>query len=550
MIAYSEVTPGLRSFNAGEISLPMKMRSDFTKYNNACKELENMLILTQGPTTRRPGTKYIEFVPPDLYIETIANYELTYISENGKIWGIPLDFSDYTTLNLDVGSARNVGGGIVGLPCTGHPFASGDVVSIVGTTHYNGNQTLTAGTTANELQFTDTYQVEAFDGSETVVELITTTAGAGRMAQDSSGNLYCGHNWDGTNSTYITKIETDGTKVYDFLNPDDWPTNDLINSTCLGVAISSDDAHLYIWIQSPTITPYGFMQKYELSTGDKVWSSHVSWPGFDMEIDSAGNAYALTLGNAVKFASSDGAQTEFTLMGERKIPLWMTGNCSSAIAIDNTMSYTSGKTGVLLVGGSQSALGAGGAALIYNLAIRDLDDTDGAQTALGGVYQNALYRTYSISTECIVTYNDYIYVLVSDGIFYKLDSSLNTIASATAPTYGVGLFVDLWGHIVIVSQDWIVGQSEVFWYYDADLNYLGKTDGFSTTILRAWDAAVGGAWSQGNACFYPGLFASDDAEFAAVDSNEPERLIPFEYSKNDAYVILLGDNFMSFFREQ
>lgn len=58
-----EITPGLVSFNAGEISPMMDMRSDFGKYNNACRELENMLILSQGPIIRRPGTKYIATSP-------------------------------------------------------------------------------------------------------------------------------------------------------------------------------------------------------------------------------------------------------------------------------------------------------------------------------------------------------------------------------------------------------------------------------------------------------------------------------------------------------
>lgn len=53
------VTPSLNSFNAGEVSPLMEARRDFTKYNNACRLLRNMFVLSQGPVTRRPGTKYI-----------------------------------------------------------------------------------------------------------------------------------------------------------------------------------------------------------------------------------------------------------------------------------------------------------------------------------------------------------------------------------------------------------------------------------------------------------------------------------------------------------
>lgn len=49
----------LNSFNAGELSPLMSARSDFTKYNNGCRLLRNMFVLSQGPVSRRPGTKYI-----------------------------------------------------------------------------------------------------------------------------------------------------------------------------------------------------------------------------------------------------------------------------------------------------------------------------------------------------------------------------------------------------------------------------------------------------------------------------------------------------------
>lgn len=88
----AEITPGLLSFNAGELSPYMKMRSDFGKYNNACNELENMLVLTQGPTIRRPGTKYVadvnqsrllsfEYSKTDAYILSIQDSEMYFFRE-------------------------------------------------------------------------------------------------------------------------------------------------------------------------------------------------------------------------------------------------------------------------------------------------------------------------------------------------------------------------------------------------------------------------------------------------------------------------------------
>jgi len=52
-------TPSITSFNNGAVSPLMESRSDFQKYQSSCRLLENMIALTQGPVTRRPGTQYI-----------------------------------------------------------------------------------------------------------------------------------------------------------------------------------------------------------------------------------------------------------------------------------------------------------------------------------------------------------------------------------------------------------------------------------------------------------------------------------------------------------
>jgi len=52
----------LNNFNAGELSPLMNSRVDFPKYRAGAKTLQNMLVRTQGPITRRPGTKYIAAV--------------------------------------------------------------------------------------------------------------------------------------------------------------------------------------------------------------------------------------------------------------------------------------------------------------------------------------------------------------------------------------------------------------------------------------------------------------------------------------------------------
>lgn len=47
------------SFTSGELSPLMNDRVDFERFKNGCKTLENAFCLTQGPASRRPGTKFI-----------------------------------------------------------------------------------------------------------------------------------------------------------------------------------------------------------------------------------------------------------------------------------------------------------------------------------------------------------------------------------------------------------------------------------------------------------------------------------------------------------
>ena len=66
------------SFNAGELTPLVDVRSDVSKYKAGCRTLENMIPLIYGPAERRPGTKYIETcggiarVMPFIYSNTIA----------------------------------------------------------------------------------------------------------------------------------------------------------------------------------------------------------------------------------------------------------------------------------------------------------------------------------------------------------------------------------------------------------------------------------------------------------------------------------------------
>ena len=90
--------PSITSFNAGQVSPLMEARSDFQKYTASSRILENMLITTQGPVLKRPGTKYIatvksgtprllpfEYSTDDAYVLETGNLYMRFCRDGGQI---------------------------------------------------------------------------------------------------------------------------------------------------------------------------------------------------------------------------------------------------------------------------------------------------------------------------------------------------------------------------------------------------------------------------------------------------------------------------------
>ncbi|GAF83322.1 unnamed protein product, partial [marine sediment metagenome] len=228
-----------------------------------------------------------------------GGYKITYISQNGAIWGIPV--TDRTLIFLS-GDARDVGGGIVALPMTGQPFSAGQTVRIEGTTNYDGEFTLLSGDAeANEILIEDTYVAETFDGTETVVQNIALSVGTlGKMAQDSSGNLYYGYD------VGISKISIDGTIDNTYIVPDGgWPAE---STEVRGVVVSNDSTYLYVVVRQQVVATVRFdMYKFQLSDGSQVWkvTTGVNADGYDADVDEDDNLYVCKVeahGNLGKYA--------------------------------------------------------------------------------------------------------------------------------------------------------------------------------------------------------------------------------------------------------
>lgn len=77
----------LSTFNAGEWSPELYGRIDLDKYRNACRRIENFVLLAQGPATRRPGTQYIAATKDDGVVRLIPfefSTEQAYVIEAGN----------------------------------------------------------------------------------------------------------------------------------------------------------------------------------------------------------------------------------------------------------------------------------------------------------------------------------------------------------------------------------------------------------------------------------------------------------------------------------
>lgn len=69
---------------------------------------------------------------------------------------------------IDNDDAVNVGDGVVGIPVTGHGYETGQSITIAGTVNYNGTHTVLSSSTTNQIDITETFVAETFDGDETV----------------------------------------------------------------------------------------------------------------------------------------------------------------------------------------------------------------------------------------------------------------------------------------------------------------------------------------------------------------------------------------------
>ncbi len=100
----------ITSFNSGQVSPLLEARGDFAKYSSSSRLLENMLVTSQGPVLKRPGTKYIasakegsprlipfEHSTDDAYVLEVGNEYMRFYRDGAQILtetdGSPVEIS-------------------------------------------------------------------------------------------------------------------------------------------------------------------------------------------------------------------------------------------------------------------------------------------------------------------------------------------------------------------------------------------------------------------------------------------------------------------------
>src|SRR5210317_1462872 len=160
----ARVSSIITNFRAGEISPRLEGRIDLQKYNEAVKDLSNMIVFPQGGTTRRPGTYYagttkdggqvrlinFEFSDTQAYVLEFGNNYIRIFKDGGLVTEATTAITAITKANPAVVTANS------------HGLSNGDrvfIASVGGMTEVNNRELTVAGATTN------TFQLSGIDSS-------------------------------------------------------------------------------------------------------------------------------------------------------------------------------------------------------------------------------------------------------------------------------------------------------------------------------------------------------------------------------------------------
>ena len=178
----ARVSSIITNFRAGEISPRLEGRIDLQKYNEAVKDLSNMVVFPQGGTTRRPGTYYagsskdggkvrlinFEYSDEQAYVlEFGANY-VRFFKDGGLLTEATTAITGITQANPAVVTAAS------------HGLSNGDrvfIASVAGMTEVNNKEFTVAGATTNTFQLSgiNSSAFTAYSSGGTVGKIVEVT---------------------------------------------------------------------------------------------------------------------------------------------------------------------------------------------------------------------------------------------------------------------------------------------------------------------------------------------------------------------------------------
>ena len=202
----ARVSSIITNFRAGEISPRLEGRIDLQKYNEAVKDLSNMIVFPQGGVTRRPGTYYagttkdggqvrlinFEFSDTQAYVLEFGNLYVRIYKDGGLVTAATTAISAITKANPAVVTSNS------------HGMSNGDrvfITGVVGMTEVNNREFTVAGAATNTFQLSgiNSSAFTAYGSAGTTGEIIevTTTYTLAQLAtinfSQSADVLYLAH---------------------------------------------------------------------------------------------------------------------------------------------------------------------------------------------------------------------------------------------------------------------------------------------------------------------------------------------------------------------
>ena len=524
----------INSFNSGQLGKDLKSRHDLDRTSMGSEELENILIRPQGMAFKRPGTEFIDTEIAEYGIQIIVTPEV---------------LGDYPTLRAttdqaDPGLTHTLAiSNVTELQAmnndkTGNYYLTSDIDASATSTWNGGAGFAPIGPYTNDFQLADRF-TGTFDGCGYTISDLYINLGTGW----NSSLFGCV-----SSPAKIANVTLENVNIIG----DNYYTGALVSQ------VRTYDAGGDVLIQnchsSGTITSYdggmgyfgGLIGSVGIKAGNSTSRTYVydssSSCTLDMSNATAYSARGGFLGNG-QFAIISNCFATGSLTGGDYGDSSIGGFVGNIVQSDLTFCYA---TGSIEGGGSYCGGFAGTVSILVNFDSCSATGSIDTSTISGGF---AGIVSSDGSNACIFTdcyaWGDVTTPSVVGGFVGSSDDSNTTYTNC----YSVGLVtgntdIGGFGGNVHVSTNW----SDCYW--DTETSGNATTDqnigtGHTTLWMKTKSNFTDAGWDM-DTIWYQAYTAINYGDLGGGGGNV--RLIPFEFSVSEAYVIEMGHNYLSFFR--